>query len=406
MTSKRLKVSIIYFVVVILTLLMRVASALDIYSALGIEDADAFWTIMIQIVIFGLVPGVLYLVLIAGKDDKLLPYFPHKARKKKKDDEPEKEQFSFVSTEYLREEVPAVSILEEPDLESAENDDANISNVIEDKVPNQTSETQETPKEKKGAKAKRAFAGLFHDFGFKKVSGRDALRTLVLAICMIVIGTGVSMLWQMVLSLTGFTRSSSHTHYTDVGFLIEELVLVAILPGFFEEFSHRGLLYAGFKETGWKFVLLSGLFFSLMHQNIVQTGYTFTDGIMMALVMYYTGSIWPSMFMHFANNAWSVIIGFAADQGGAFEFISVVDNWLYSTVGGLAVCIVAVLVCAGLTVLMFWRMRKEAVIKARIDDRPFKNTRTYPLVKDLLFWLTIAVGVAATTFSFVWGVIR
>ncbi len=371
MTSKRLKVSIIYLVVVLLTLIMRVASALDIYSALGINDADAFWTIIIQIIIFGIVPFVLYMIFVASKQDKELLYFPK--RKAKETDQ--EEQLSFVGTEYQR--------------------DA-------DSLPKELENKEET----KGEKTKKAFNAFLHDFGFKKVSGRDALRTFVLAICMIVVGSAVSMVWQMVLSLVGYTRSPSDTDYSSVGILFKEIFFVAVLPGFFEEFSHRGLINAGYKETGWKFVLISALFFSLMHQNIVQTGYTFTDGLMMALVMYYTGSIWPSIFMHFLNNAWSVFLGYVSDAGGAFSFIISVENWLYSTVGGLLVCIVVVLLCAVLIALMFWRMRNEAVKMARIDDKPFKNTLAYPVAKDLVFWLTIAVGVAATVFSLVWGIMR
>lgn len=434
MTSKRLKVSIIYFVVVLLTLLMRVASALDIYSALGIEDEEAFWSCMIQIVIFGIVPACLYLVFVAGKPDKLLSYFPMRKPKKRKGDSEESEkaeEFCFASTEYQRETV--LDVVDEDGVdedvvadnslnedaqqnqrnevaEVAEGDETSANSLSGDVQQNKRNEVAEVAevadREKKGEKAIVAFKALFGDFGFKKVSGRDALRTLVLAICMIVLGSAVSMLWQMILSLTGYTRSSSHTHYSDILVLLEEFVLVAILPGFFEEFTHRGLLSAGYKECGWKFVVLSALFFSLMHQNITQTGYTFTDGLMMALVMYYTGSIWPSMFMHFLNNAWSVFMGYVADTGGVFEFLVVAENWLYSTVGGLIVIVFAVLVCSALVVLMFWRMRSDAVKKARIDDRPFKDTLAYPLVKDFMFWLIVAVGVAATTFSFVWGIIR
>lgn len=418
MTSKRLKVSIIYFVVVLLTLLMRVASALDIYSALGIEDEEAFWSCMIQIVIFGIVPACLYLVFVAGKPDKLLSYFPMRKPKKRKGDSEESEkaeEFSFASTEYQRE-----TVLDGVDEDGVDEDviadnslsgdvvaDSSLSEDVQQNNSNEVAEVAEVAdREKKGEKAIVAFKALFGDFGFKKVSGRDALRTLVLAICMIVLGSAVSMLWQMILSLTGYTRSSSHMHYSDILVLLEEFVLVAILPGFFEEFTHRGLLSAGYKECGWKFVVLSALFFSLMHQNITQTGYTFTDGLMMALVMYYTGSIWPSMFMHFLNNAWSVFMGYVADTGGVFEFLAVAENWLYSTVGGFIVIVFAVLVCSALVVLMFWRMRNEAVKKARIDDRPFKDTLAYPLVKDFMFWLIVAVGIAATTFSFVWGIIR
>lgn len=53
--TKRLNVGITYFIVVLLTLLLRVASALDIYSALGVEDADALFTCIVQIAIFGFV---------------------------------------------------------------------------------------------------------------------------------------------------------------------------------------------------------------------------------------------------------------------------------------------------------------------------------------------------------------
>lgn len=403
MTSKRLKVSIIYFVVVVLTLLMRVASALDIYSALGIEDADAFWSCMIQIVIFGVVPFVMYVFWVAGREDKFLPYFP-----KRKADEEECEEESAVDTEYLRDNQPVTTELFSSDnlIEDAQQNQSNeIAETAISETPQQK-QSNEIAEEKKGQKAAATIKNLLHDFGFKKISAKSAIGMVVLAVCMIIIGSAVSMLWQMVLSLLGYTHLSSDTQYDSIWVLVEELVLVAVLPGFFEEFSHRGLLFAGFKETGWKFVVLSALFFSLMHQNIVQTGYTFVDGISMALVMYYTGSIWPSMFMHFLNNAWAVFIGYVADNGGAFSFILIAEDWLYSSVGGLVVCVLAVLLAAVLAVAIFWILRNEAVKKGRIDSKPFKDTKTYPLVQDLLFWLIVAVGVVATTFSLVWGILR
>ena len=399
MTSKRLKVSIIYFVVVILTLLMRVASALDIYSALGIDDADAFWSCTIQIVIFGVVPFVMYVLWVAGKEDKLLPYFP--AKQKKKDEENDADCESVVDAEYARDDQPATA-----EFSASAALDSDAQQYQSNEVANEVAEVAEPAKEKKGQKVARACKALLHDFGFKKISFKGAVSMVVLAVCMIIIGSGVSMLWQAILSLMGYTHSSSDTQYSSIWVLVEELVLVAVLPGFFEEFSHRGLLFAGFKETGWKFVLLSALFFSLMHQNIVQTGYTFVDGISMALVMYYTGSIWPSMFMHFLNNAWSVFIGYVSDNGGVFSFIIQAGDWLYSSLGGLIVCVLAVLIATGLAVFMFWILRNEAVKNGRIDSKPFKNTNAYPLAHDLLFWLIVAVGVAATTFSFVWGILR
>ncbi|MBR4801111.1 MAG: CPBP family intramembrane metalloprotease [Clostridia bacterium] len=404
MSNKRFKVSIIYFVVVILTLLMRVASALDIYSALGIDDADAFWSCMVQIVIFGVVPFVMYLLMVAGREERFLPYFPRRKKKEKKQDEQQSEQQDEIARIF--EDQDLAPVVQEQDFQTVgfETEFATQEEASE-ATPADLISTEQKP-ESKAAKFGKKLKALFKDFGFKRVSFSDSLRTIVLAVCMVIIGTGVSVVWQTVLSLIGYTRVSSHTDYDNLVILFKELALVAVLPGLFEEFSHRGLLYAGYKETGWKFVLISSMFFSLMHQNIVQTGYTFVDGVAMALVMYYTGSIWPGMFMHFFNNFWSVLLGYVEQNGGALAFINTIYDWLFSTVLGLLVGILAVLVAIALAVIMLVFMRRAAVKKGRIDSKPFKNTMAYPVLAELMFWLTIAVGVAATAFSFVWGMIR
>lgn len=333
--SRRMKVGLIYFGVVLMTLLLRITSALDVYSALGVEDSDAYFTCVVQLLIFGTMSICLYFLCV-------------------------------------------------------------------------------TRREGGGLKA------IARDFGVKKLSGRNILRTLVLTFCMIVVASAFSYMWQYMLILIGFTHIPSHTDYSSVAILFKELALTALLPGIFEEIAHRGLIYAGYKEIGWKFVIVSALLFSLMHQNIVQTGYTFLDGIMLALVMYYTGSIFPSMIMHFLNNAWSVIESYAAGRGGFFEFINVIDRFLTGSAAGIAVSIVAVAVCAGLIVLMFVGMRRDAVKSGQIPDIPFytpadgatiegkggKSLTVRPLREDVPFIVTVIVGTVATLFSFAWGMMR
>ena len=320
--TKRLNVGITYFIVVLLTLLLRVASALDIYSALGVEDADALFTCIVQIAIFG---------------------------------------FVSVSGYFL----------------SAH---------------------------KRGESAK-IVAG---DFGVRKVSWKNWLLIVPMCICAIAVSSGISLVWQIVLRMMGFTHISSPTDYSSVGVLFKELVLVAVLPGVFEEVAHRGLIYAGYKESKWKFVLVSALLFSLMHQNIVQTGYTFFFGATIALMMYYTGSIWPGIVLHIANNGFSVISGYIDQNGGAFSFIATIQNWLYSSTLGLLVGALLVIICAGLLVLFFFLMRKNCVKEERISQVPFalSDDDVTRVHKDIPFILTVAVGVVATLFSFVWGMMR
>ncbi len=318
--TKRNSIGFIYLAVIIASLLLRVASSLNIYSALGVTDTDAFYSCVVQILIFGVMTFALYFLTVGRREG----------------------------------------------LQSFE-----------------------------------------VDFGVKGVSGRNCLRTLALAICMIVVSMGISYVWQTVLGLIGYNRVPSPTDYSDFGVLVRELALVALLPAAFEEIAHRGLVYAGYRECGWKFVLVSALFFSLMHQNIVQTGYTFFAGLCMALAMYYTGSIFPGMFMHFLNNAVSVISGYIAQNGGVFSFVTVIENWMTGTVVGVITGMLLVAVCLAVMIILYMRMRKDAEKRGIVSGEPFgKAEGAEPFYKDIPFILIVVIGVGATLFSLVWGIMR
>lgn len=317
--TKRNGIGFIYFGIVVASLLLRIASSLDVYSALGIADSDTFYSCVVQILIFGVMPLCLYFLTVVRREGARV----------------------FIS-----------------------------------------------------------------DFGIKKIGGKTALLVLALSVCMIVVSTGVSFVWQNMLSLMGYVSSSSSTDYYSIGVLFKELAIVAVLPALFEELTHRGLIYAGYRECGWKFVLISALYFALMHQNIRQTGYTFFGGAAMALAMYYTGSIFPGIFIHFLNNATSVIGDYVRQNGGFLSFINVAEDWIYSSPAGMAVGVIAVAVCAVLMVLIYYALRKSAVKSGIIDERPFAPVDVKPAYKDIPFILTVLLGVGATVFSFAWGLMR
>lgn len=97
------------------------------------------------------------------------------------------------------------------------------------------------------------------------------------------------------------------------GFQITEgiwaaLIVHAVIPAVAEEILFR---YVPLKlmlpfSSRWA-VILSSLFFALIHANLFQIPYAFAAGIIFALVNILTGSIIPSILLHFANNAISVI---------------------------------------------------------------------------------------------------
>ncbi len=320
--SKRTSVGWIYFAVIIMTLLLRVSSSLDIYSALGIENADAFFTCIVQIIIFGALSIFLYTVTARSRGE--------------------------------------------------------------------------------GVKE------ITRDFGVKKVSAKNIFRVVIIGICMIVVSSAISYLWQLWLIMIGFTHIPSFIDYSSLGVLFTELILTALLPGIFEEIAHRGLLYAGYKETGVRFVFISALLFSLMHQNIVQTGYTFFAGAVMALAMYYTGSIWCGIFMHILNNGWAVVSGYINQNGGVFDFVNKIQDWFFQDIPHLMIAGVIALVLAVVMIFTFYRMRKDAVKDGIISGIKFEKPvlKKQSALENLPLIMTIIVGVVATLFSFVWGMTR
>ena len=83
--------------------------------------------------------------------------------------------------------------------------------------------------------------------------------------------------------------------------------LIAVYGPFVEELGFRGIIHQGLRSRGnvWKAILLSAFLFAIMHMNINQAAYAFVIGIMLALLMEATDSIWPSFIMHMCINGFS-----------------------------------------------------------------------------------------------------
>ena len=91
------------------------------------------------------------------------------------------------------------------------------------------------------------------------------------------------------------------------------LFLIGIYGPFCEEFVFRGMIFRGYKKSGSTFwaILLSSLLFGLMHMNINQAIYAFAIGILLALLVEATGSLWGSVFCHMVFNSSQVVLMFS-----------------------------------------------------------------------------------------------
>ena len=253
---------------------------------------------------------------------------------------------------------------------------------------------------------------------------------------------GVASVWQGGLSILGYTFPVTvDTIYSGPEVLAMEIITVAILPAIGEEIVYRGMGRLVFDDSNDIFAIVAmALLFSLGHQYIVQTGYTFVGGLIFAFIAVKTKNIIPGMVVHCINNLIVVLIGYGNQTGDKFcSAINTLVNSAFSTVGRLlAVTFLSGLIVVGILVLMQviqkqTKKKKQAKGEDNITTDGvvfFKNSSSY--VDDIFgggmmtntpsalefegkkskwyeyafVYMMAALTVVTTIFTYIWGVWR
>ncbi len=98
---------------------------------------------------------------------------------------------------------------------------------------------------------------------------------------------------------------------TTEGILLFGILNVAIVPAICEEVMFRGYLMRAF-EKSWGIIaalLISSFVFGLFHVQITNMLPLVTLGLMLAIMTWLSGNIWPAVLAHFLNNGAAVIFG-------------------------------------------------------------------------------------------------
>ena len=130
---------------------------------------------------------------------------------------------------------------------------------------------------------------------------------------------------------------------------------VSIFAPFFEEWLCRGMVLRGLLGNGMRpvwAIVVSALFFALIHLNPWQAVPAFLLGCLFGFVYYRTGSLLLTMLMHFANNTCALICGH-------IDSLKDYDNWMQILGGRLYAVVFAA--CAILIVLVILSLRRIPV---------------------------------------------
>ncbi len=167
----------------------------------------------------------------------------------------------------------------------------------------------------------------------------------LIAIATILVFLPVANAWSAFLGVIGYHGAGvSMPFFSNAGIYFLALFVMAIMPAIGEEIFMRGTVFPGLATRNvWFGVLMSGLFFSLMHANPVQTVHQFGLGVVLALVVALSGSIWASVIIHFFNNFISITLTAYLPQVDAIYVKLGYFNWL---TGAASVVIgIVLLVC-------------------------------------------------------------
>ncbi len=152
---------------------------------------------------------------------------------------------------------------------------------------------------------------------------------------------------------------------------VVQLLIIAVLPACVEEFVFRGLIYHSYRKNGiLGAAVLSGLVFGLMHLNINQLSYALLMGIVFALLVEATGSMYSSMLAHFAANSYSIIMmQLVSMTSGGSELLEQSAQAAESSMNSVPVIIAQLvmlgLVAAGFLGIAYLLLKKIAVRNGR-----------------------------------------
>jgi len=153
------------------------------------------------------------------------------------------------------------------------------------------------------------------------------------------------------------------------GPLWSSFLVTAIFAPIFEEWMCRGVVLRGLltKMKPWWAIVISALFFALIHMNPWQALNAFIIGLIMGYVYYKTGSLLLTMLIHFVNNGTAVI---TAQISGTDE----VEYWFETMPLGAYIP----LILAGMAVLAacLWAFSRIPLQQERgnIDEIPVEGT--------------------------------
>lgn len=150
---------------------------------------------------------------------------------------------------------------------------------------------------------------------FERVGGKKTMAYVAMGLGVCMFANLAGSLLEQNLQWIGVPSYSPPTPYDGSPLSMVMLVLcICVVPALMEEFIFRGAVLGCLRKFGDGVAVLgSAALFGLMHGNLVQIPFAFAVGLVLGYLVVHTGSMLPSILLHFANNLFSCLLVIASE---------------------------------------------------------------------------------------------
>ena len=131
-----------------------------------------------------------------------------------------------------------------------------------------------------------------------------------------------------------------------VGGLLVNIGLMALLPAVGEELTFRGVVQGMFTRNRHVAIWATAAIFSFVHLQFYGFLPRMLMGTMFGYMLWWTGSLWVPMLMHFVNNCAAVVVAFWAYnylEEGSAEMLDTIGTEDTILLGVFSICIVLIM---------------------------------------------------------------
>lgn len=131
-----------------------------------------------------------------------------------------------------------------------------------------------------------------------------------------------------------------------VGGLLVNIGLMALLPAVGEELTFRGVVQGMFTRNRHVAIWATAAIFSFVHMQFYGFLPRMLLGAMFGYMLWWTGSLWVPMLMHFVNNCAAVVVAFWAYnylEEGSAEMLDTIGTEDTILLGVFSICIVLIM---------------------------------------------------------------